>query len=72
MTPENEESCWIDDPLTSEDEFDSQWSIMEASCIGVACNVIVQDDSASKVHLLRPQTLRMRPVAYLLELRLLG
>ena len=23
VTPENEESCWIDDPLTSEDESDS-------------------------------------------------
>ena len=31
VTPENEESCWIDDPLTSEDESDSQQSIMEAS-----------------------------------------
>ncbi|XXG59329.1 hypothetical protein AAC387_Pa04g1433 [Persea americana] len=48
VTPENEESCWIDDPLTSEDESDSQRSIMEASSIEVACNVIVQDDSASE------------------------
>ncbi|XXG68833.1 hypothetical protein AAC387_Pa06g1838 [Persea americana] len=48
VTPENEESCWIDDPLTSEDESDSQQSIMEASSIGVACNVIVQDDNASE------------------------
>ncbi|KAJ8617443.1 hypothetical protein MRB53_013629 [Persea americana] len=48
VTLENEESCWIDDPLTSEDESDSQRSIMEASSIGVACNVIVQDDSASE------------------------
>ncbi|XXG59312.1 hypothetical protein AAC387_Pa04g1418 [Persea americana] len=46
VTPENEESCWIDDPLTSEDESDSQQSIVEASSIEVACNVIVQDDSA--------------------------
>ncbi|KAJ8639913.1 hypothetical protein MRB53_016607 [Persea americana] len=48
MTPKNEESCWIDDPFTSEDESDSQRSIMEASSIEVACNVIVQDDSASE------------------------
>ena len=48
VTPENEESCWIDDPLTSEDESDSQRSIMEASSIEVACNVIVQDDNASE------------------------
>ncbi|XXG59171.1 hypothetical protein AAC387_Pa04g1297 [Persea americana] len=48
VTPENQESCWIDDPLTSEGESDSQQSIMEASSIEVACNVIVQDDSASK------------------------
>ncbi|XXG72495.1 hypothetical protein AAC387_Pa07g1575 [Persea americana] len=48
VTPENEESYWIDDPLTSEDESDSQRSIMEASSIEVACNVIVQDDSASE------------------------
>ncbi|XXG47521.1 hypothetical protein AAC387_Pa02g2156 [Persea americana] len=48
VTPENEESCWIDDPLTSEDESDSQRSIMEASSIKVACNVIVQDDNASE------------------------
>ena len=48
VTPENEETYWIDDPLTSEDESDSQQSIMEASSIEVACNVIVQDDSASE------------------------
>ena len=48
MTPENEESCWIDDPLTWEDESNSQQSVMEASSIEVACNVIVQDDSASE------------------------
>ncbi|KAJ8617880.1 hypothetical protein MRB53_014066 [Persea americana] len=48
VTPENEESCWIDDPLTSEDESDSQQSIVEASSIKVACIVIVQDDSASE------------------------
>ncbi|XXG41999.1 hypothetical protein AAC387_Pa01g2358 [Persea americana] len=48
VTPKNEESCWIDDPLTSEDESNSQRSIMEASSIEVACNVIVHDDSASK------------------------
>ena len=48
VIPENEESCWIDDPLTSEDESDSQRSIMEVSSIGVTCNVIVQDDSASE------------------------
>ncbi|XXG73026.1 hypothetical protein AAC387_Pa07g2008 [Persea americana] len=48
VTPENEESCWIDDPLTSEDESDSQQSIVEASSIKVACNVIAQDDSASE------------------------
>ncbi|KAJ8624185.1 hypothetical protein MRB53_032715 [Persea americana] len=48
VTPENEESCWIDNPLTSEDESNSQQPIMEASSIEVACNVIVQDDSASK------------------------
>ena len=24
VTPENEESCWVDDPLTSDDESDSQ------------------------------------------------
>ncbi|XXG59260.1 hypothetical protein AAC387_Pa04g1371 [Persea americana] len=48
VTLENEESCWIDDPLTSEDESDFQQSIMEASSIEVACNVIVQDDSASE------------------------
>ncbi|XXG88177.1 hypothetical protein AAC387_Pa12g0421 [Persea americana] len=48
VTPENEESCWIDNPLTSEDESNSQRSIMEASSIEVACNVIVQDDSASE------------------------
>ncbi|XXG85708.1 hypothetical protein AAC387_Pa11g0742 [Persea americana] len=48
VTPENDESCWIDDPLTSEDESDCQRSIMEASSIEVACNVIVQDDSASE------------------------
>ncbi|KAJ8644136.1 hypothetical protein MRB53_005884 [Persea americana] len=47
-TLENEASCWIDDPLTSEDESDSQRSIMEASSIEVACNVIVQYDSASE------------------------
>ena len=23
VTPENEENCWVDDPLTSEDESDS-------------------------------------------------
>ncbi|KAJ8615405.1 hypothetical protein MRB53_034777 [Persea americana] len=48
VTPENEESCWIDDPLASEDESDSQRSIIEASSIEVACNVIVQDDCASE------------------------
>ncbi|XXG85667.1 hypothetical protein AAC387_Pa11g0704 [Persea americana] len=48
VTLENEESCWIENPLTSEDESDSQQSIMEASSIKVACNVIVQDDSASE------------------------
>ncbi|XXG53350.1 hypothetical protein AAC387_Pa03g1453 [Persea americana] len=48
VTLENEESCWIDDPLTSEDEFESQQSILEAFSIEVACNVIVQDDSASE------------------------
>ncbi|XXG82672.1 hypothetical protein AAC387_Pa10g0572 [Persea americana] len=47
VTPENEESCWIDDPFTLEDESDSQQSIMEASSIEVACNVIVRDDSDS-------------------------
>ncbi|XXG88145.1 hypothetical protein AAC387_Pa12g0394 [Persea americana] len=48
VTPENEKSCWIDDPLTSEDESDSQRFIMEASSIKVACNVIVQDYNASE------------------------
>ncbi|KAJ8624407.1 hypothetical protein MRB53_032937 [Persea americana] len=48
VTPENEKSCWIDDLLTSEDESDSQRSIMEASSIEVACNATVQDDSASE------------------------
>ena len=48
VTPENEESPWIDDPLTSEDEFQSQQCILEASSIGVAYNTITQDDSASE------------------------
>ncbi|XXG76866.1 hypothetical protein AAC387_Pa08g1139 [Persea americana] len=48
VTPKNEEDCWVDDPFTSEDESDSQQSIMEASSIKVASNVIVQDDSASE------------------------
>ena len=46
VTPENEESCWIDDPLTSEDESEFQQSALGASSIGVACNAIVQDDDA--------------------------
>ncbi|XXG47644.1 hypothetical protein AAC387_Pa02g2257 [Persea americana] len=48
MTPENEENCCFDDPLTSEDESDSQQSIMEGSSIEVTYNAIVQDDSASE------------------------
>ncbi|XXG82931.1 hypothetical protein AAC387_Pa10g0803 [Persea americana] len=48
VTPENEESCWVDDPLTSEDESNSQRSIMEAAYIEGACNVIVHDDSTSE------------------------
>ena len=48
VTSKNKEDCWVDDPLTSEDESDSQQSIMEASSIEVACNVIVHDDSASE------------------------
>ena len=48
LTTENEESCWIDDPLTSEDEFDSQQSILETSPVEAACNVIVWDDSSSE------------------------
>ena len=45
--PENETSCWIDDPLPSEDESDSQQSIQGAS-IGVVCNATIRDDSSSK------------------------
>ena len=48
VTPENEESCLIDDPLTSEDESESQQCIIGASSIRVACNAIAQDDSASE------------------------
>ena len=49
VTPENAESCWVDDPLTSEEESESRQCIMEASSIGVACNAIAQDDSLSEV-----------------------
>ncbi|XXG82266.1 hypothetical protein AAC387_Pa10g0251 [Persea americana] len=31
VTPENEESCWVDDPLTSEDEPESQQFILGAT-----------------------------------------
>ncbi|XXG88406.1 hypothetical protein AAC387_Pa12g0617 [Persea americana] len=48
VTPENEESCWIGDPLTSKDESEFQQTIIEASSIGVACNAIAQDDSTSE------------------------
>lgn len=48
VTPENEENCWVDDPLTSEDEFDSQQAILEVSLIGTTCNAIVLDDSVSE------------------------
>ena len=48
VTPENEESCWINDPLTFEDESEFQQSIIEASSIGVACNAIAHNVNASK------------------------
>ena len=48
VTPENEESCWIDDPLTSEDESESQQSIQGITPIEVTLNVIIQDDSSSE------------------------
>ena len=48
VTLEKEESCWIDDPLIFEDEYESQQCILEASSIRVACNAIVWDDSASE------------------------
>ena len=48
LTPENEESCLIDDPLTSKEEFDSQQSILRMSPIGATCNVVVRDDSSSE------------------------
>ena len=72
VTPGNEESCWIDDPLTSEDESDCQRSIMEASSIEVACNVIVQDDSASEAPSAEATDSQNVSVAYLLELHILG
>ncbi|KAJ8622008.1 hypothetical protein MRB53_030537 [Persea americana] len=46
-TPKNEESCWIDDPLTSEDESDSQQSIVEASSIEVISTEIASSQSSS-------------------------
>ena len=48
VTPENEESYWINDPLTFEHESDSQQSILGMSPIGATYNVIVQDDSLSE------------------------
>ena len=48
LTPENEESYWMDDPLTFGDEFDSQQSILETPPVQATCNVIVRDDSSSK------------------------
>ena len=48
VTLKNEEGCWIDDPLTSDDESDSQQSILGMSPIGATCNVIVRDDSSSE------------------------
>ena len=48
VTPKNEESCWVDDPLTSEDEYDSQQSIQRITPIRVTYNVIIWDDSSSE------------------------
>ena len=72
VTPENEESCWIDDPLTSEDESESQQCILEASSIGVACNAIAQDDSASEAPSAEAVNSQTTSGRYLLKLHLLG
>ncbi|WP_211372176.1 hypothetical protein, partial [Flagellimonas olearia] len=44
-TPENGESCWIDNPLTSEDESDSEQA---TSPTRASCNVIYQGYSSSE------------------------